>query len=150
MYCNMEPKFTDIHRQSLTIVPDCIMTPLRGGRFSEGNWATENPTLLGESYTEGVGSWVRARIDYRYIYPATNEYYNVDTTHYVIEWYQQYNCFGGSCGYYWYDPRGFGFLPGTGGPTYPVTGTVGYWTSIRRRVGSTFPTIRYQGRFDVP
>ncbi len=130
-----------VHGYSATELNGCAgayYDPATWGRFSEGNWATETPILLGEAYTEGYGAFIDARIDYRYIYPANNEYYNVDTTHYVIEYFQQ--------GGYWYDPFGFGFLPGAGGPTFPGTGSVGLWVQRRRRLGSTYHTIRYQGQ----
>ena len=103
--------------------------PATWGRFSEGNWATETPILLASAYTEGYADWVPADIYFSYIYPASNEYYNVDTVHYVKEYYQRYVCYG-SCGYRWYDYWGYGFLSGnSSGPTYYGPGTIGYWST---------------------
>ena len=117
--------------------------PATYGRFSEGLWASENVRLLGEGYTEGYADWVPAEIYYSYGYPYHNQYYNTDTSHYVLEYDQQYYCFY-SCGYYWYDPWGWGFTEGGyGGPSYYGYGGAGYWQVRRRRVGITTHTIRY-------
>jgi hypothetical protein len=125
--------------------------PAVWGRFSEGNWATENPTMLAEGYTEGYADWIPAEIYFSYQYPVNNEYYNVDSTHYVLEYYQVYYCYWG-CGYNWYDPWGWGFAEGGyyGGPTYYGYGGAGYWQTRRRTVGRTFHTIVYQGSSQCP
>ncbi|HEX8633127.1 MAG TPA: DUF4214 domain-containing protein [Pyrinomonadaceae bacterium] len=118
--------------------------PATWGRYSEGLWASENVRLLGEGYTEGYADWVPAEIAFNYGYPSHNQYYNTDTRHYVLEYYQQYYCFY-SCGYYWYDPWGWGFAEGSyGGPSYFGYGGAGYWQVRRRRLGDTTHTIRYQ------
>lgn len=114
------------------------------GRFSEGNFATENVRLLAEGYTEGFADWIPAEIYFGYSAPRPYEYYNTDSIHYVLEYYQYYTCFA-SCGYYWYDPWGFGFLDGNGsGPNFYGYGNVGYWGVRRRTIGRTRDTIIFQ------
>jgi hypothetical protein len=118
--------------------------PATWGRYSEGNWATENVRMLGEGYTEGYADWYPAEIYFSYSFPTHNQYYNTDTRHYVLEYYQQYYCFY-SCGYYWYDPWGWGFSEGAGaGPNYYGYGGAGYWSVRRRRLGDTWHTIQYR------
>jgi len=119
--------------------------PATYGRYSEGNWNTENVRMLAEGYTEGYADWLPAEIYYSYSSPRNNEYYNTDTRHYVLEYYQQYACFY-SCGYYWYDPWGWGFAEGggIGGPSFYGYGGAGYWQVRRRRLGDTWHTIQYQ------
>ena len=118
--------------------------PATYGRYSEGNWATENVRLLGDAYTEGYADWVPAEIYASFAYPIDNEYYNTDTIHYVLEYYQQYYCFY-YCGYYWYDPWGYGFAEGSyGGPSWYGYGGAGYWEVRRRRLGNTWATIQYR------
>lgn len=118
--------------------------PATWGRYSEGSWASENVRMLGEGYTEGYADWVPAEIAFNYGYPYHNQYYNTDTRHYVLEYYQQYYCFY-SCGYYWYDPWGWGFAEGGGygGPNYYGYGGAAYWEVRRRRLGDTWHTIQY-------
>lgn len=118
--------------------------PATYGRYSEGYWPSENVRLLGSAYTEGYADWVPAEIYASYGYPVNNQYYNTDTIHYVLEYYQQYACFY-SCGYYWYDPWGYGFAEGSyGGPNWFGYGGAGYWSVRRRRLGSTAATIQYR------
>lgn len=119
--------------------------PATWGRYSEGNWATESVRMLGEGYTEGYADWIPAVIEASYAYPYHNRYYNTDTRHYVLEYYQQYYCFY-SCGYYWYDPWGWGFAEGGGygGPSFYGYGGAGYWQVRRRRLGDTWHTIQYR------
>lgn len=118
--------------------------PATYGRYSEGNFATENTRLLADGYTEGYADWIPAEIYYSYGSPINNQYYNTDTTHYVLEYYQQYACFYG-CGYYWYDPWGWGFAEGGyGGPSFYGYGGAGYWSVRRRRLGNTWHTIQYR------
>jgi ribosomal protein L24E len=118
--------------------------PATWGRYSEGNWATESVRMLGEGYTEGYADWIPAVIEASYAYPYHNQYYNTDTRHYVLEYYQQYYCFA-YCGYYWYDPWGWGFAEGGGygGPSFYGYGGAGYWQVRRRRLGDTWHTIQY-------
>jgi hypothetical protein len=116
--------------------------PATYGRFTEGNFATENVRLLGDGYTEGYADWIPAEIYTNYSFPINHEYYNTDTIHYVLEYYQYYTCFA-SCGYYWYDPWGYGFSEGIGGPGFYGYGGAGYWSVRRRRLGSTYATIQY-------
>lgn len=118
--------------------------PATYGRYSEGYWPTENVRLLGEAYTEGYADWVPAEIYASYSAPVNNQYYNTDTIHYVLEYYQYYTCFY-SCGYYWYDPWGYGFAEGGyGGPNWYGYGGAGYWSVRRRRLGNTAATIQYK------
>lgn len=117
--------------------------PATWGRYSEGNWASENVRMLGEGYTEGYSDWVPAEIYASYGAPINNQYYNTDTRHYVLEYYQQYYCFY-YCGYYWYDPWGYGFSEGYGGPSWYGYGGAGYWEVRRRRLGDTWATIQYR------
>jgi len=112
------------------------------GRFSEGNFATENVRLLAEGYTEGYADWIPAEVLFSYGSPIGFQYYNTDSIHYVLEYYQYYACFS-YCGYYWYDPWGFGFTSGEG-PNFSGSGGVSYWAVQRRRLGSTYHTIIYQ------
>lgn len=112
------------------------------GRFSEGNFATENVRLLADAYTEGYADWIPAEILFGYGAPRNFEYYNTDSIHYVLEYYQYYACFT-YCGNYWYDPWGWGFAEG-GGPNYYGYGGAGYWSVRRRRLGSTYHTIVFQ------
>jgi hypothetical protein len=112
------------------------------GRFSEGNFATENVRLLADAYTEGYADWIPAEILFGYGAPRNFEYYNTDSIHYVLEYYQYYACFS-YCGNYWYDPWGWGFAEG-GGPNYYGYGGAGYWSVRRRRLGSTYHTIIFQ------
>ena len=116
--------------------------PATYGRFSEGNFATENVRLLADGYTEGYSYIIPAEIFAAYGFPINFEYYNTDTIHYVIEYYQVYTCFYG-CGYYWWDPWGYGFSEGIGGPNWYGYGGAGYWSSRRRRLGNTWATIQY-------
>lgn len=116
--------------------------PATYGLYTEGNWATENVRVLGEAYTEGFSDWIPAEIYASYGFPINNEYYNTDTTHYVLEYYQVWACFYG-CGYYWYDPWGYGFSEGVSGPNFYGYGGIGYWSVRRRRLGNTWATIRY-------
>src|ERR1051326_4254951 len=67
--------------------------PATYGRYSEGNWATENVRLLGDAYTEGYADWEPAEIYASYSYPMDREYYNTDTSHYVLSYYEYYMCF---------------------------------------------------------
>jgi hypothetical protein len=119
--------------------------PATWGRYSEGSWASENVRMLAQGYTEGYADWVPAEILFNYGYPYHNQYYNTDTRHYVLEYYQQYYCFY-SCGYYWYDPWGWGFAEGGsyGGPNYYGYGGAGYWQVRRRKLGDTWHTIQYR------
>jgi len=48
--------------------------PAVWGRFTEGNWATENPFLLGQGYTEGYADVTPAEVYFSYAYPLNNEY----------------------------------------------------------------------------
>lgn len=116
--------------------------PATYGLYTEGNWATENVRVLGQAYTEGYSDWVPAEIYASYSFPINQQYYNTDTTHYVLEYYQIWACFY-SCGYYWYDPWGYGFSEGAAGPNFYGYGGVGYWSVRRRRLGNTWATIRY-------
>src|SRR5918993_4361886 len=45
------------------------------GRFSEGNFATENVRLLADAYTEGYADWIPAEILFWYTAPRDFEYY---------------------------------------------------------------------------
>jgi hypothetical protein len=113
-------------------------------RFVEGNYRTENTRVLGEGYSEGYADWIPAEIYFGYGYPRDYEYYNTDSTHYVLEYYQSYACFT-NCGYYWYDPWGYGFAEGGyGGPNFYGYGGVGYWSVRRRKLGYTLATIIFQ------
>src|SRR5215213_12670 len=112
------------------------------GRFSEGNFATENVRLLAEGYSEGYADWIPAEVLFGYGSPIGFQYYNTDSIHYVLEYYQYYACFS-YCGYYWYDPWGFGFTSGAG-PNFSGSGGLSYWAVRRRRLGSTYHTIIYQ------
>lgn len=132
--------------------------PAAWGRFTEGNYATENVRPIGEGYTEGYADWNPAEIFFSYQYPINNEYYNVDTTHYLIEYYQVYACFY-NCGYYWYDPWGLGFNEFAGTDNgwdpwdsfYSYPGSyVYYWVSNPVVTGHTFDTIIYQGTTQCP
>lgn len=116
--------------------------PATYGRFTEGNFATENVRLLADGYTEGYSYVIPAEIFAGYGAPINFQYYNTDTIHYVLEYYQVYTCFF-SCGYYWWDPWGYGFSEGVGGPNWFGYGGTGYWNVRRRRLGSTFATIQY-------
>ncbi|HSL55332.1 MAG TPA: DUF4214 domain-containing protein [Pyrinomonadaceae bacterium] len=111
------------------------------GRFSEGNFATENVRLLAEGYSEGYADWIPAEVLFGYGSPIGFQYYNTDSIHYVLEYYQYYACFS-YCGYYWYDPWGFGFA--SPGPTFSGGGGINYWAVRRRRLGTTYHTIIYQ------
>ncbi|MGI8669592.1 MAG: hypothetical protein ACR2J3_07030 [Aridibacter sp.] len=132
--------------------------PAAWGRFTEGNYATETVRLIGEGYTEGYADWNPAQIFFSYQYPINNEYYNVDTTHYLIEYYQVYSCFY-NCGYYWYDPWGLGYTGFAGVDnswdwwdsfySYPGSYTY-YWVSNPVVTGHTFDTIIYQGTSQCP
>jgi hypothetical protein len=114
------------------------------GRFSEGNFATENVRLLADAYTEGYADWIPAEIGFAYGAPRSFEYYNTDSIHYVLEYYQYYACFS-NCGYFWYDPWGYGFAEGGyPGPNYYGYGGTGYWSVRRRRLGNTYHTIIFQ------
>lgn len=138
---------TSVYGYSSTQLDYCAglyYDPATWGRFSEGSWASENVRMLADVYTEGYADWVPAEIYFSYGYPRNNEYYNTDTRHYVLEYYQQYACFYG-CGYYWYDPWGWGFAEGGyGGPSYYGYGGAGYWSMRRRRLGDTWHTIQYR------
>lgn len=112
------------------------------GRFTEGNFATENVRLLAEGYTEGYADWIPAEVLFSYGSPIGFQYYNTDSIHYVLEYYQYYACFS-YCGYYWYDPWGFGFT-NEAGPNFSGSGGISYWAVRRRRLGSTYHTIIYQ------
>jgi hypothetical protein len=67
--------------------------PATYGRYTEGNFATENVRLLADGYTEGYSYVYPAVIFVGYDFPINFEYYNTDTIHYVIEYYQVYTCF---------------------------------------------------------
>lgn len=117
--------------------------PATYGRYSEGNWATENVRLLGDAYTEGYADWEPAEIYASYGYPIDREYYNTDTSHYVLAYYQYYMCFS-YCDYYWYDPWGYGFSEGGyGGPDFYGYGGAGYWSVQRELLGFTSATTQY-------
>jgi hypothetical protein len=114
------------------------------GRFTEGNFSTENVRLLADGYTEGYADWIPAEIYFAYGYPRDYEYYNTDSIHYVLEYYQYYACFS-NCGYYWYDPWGYGFMEGGDyGPNFYGYGGIGYWSVRLVRLGNTYDTIIYQ------
>ena len=123
--------------------------PATYGRFSEGNFATENVRLLADGYTEGYSYVIPAEIFAGYGAPINLEFYNTDTIHYVLEYYQVYACFF-SCGYHWYDPWGYGFSEGMGGPNWYGYGGIGYWNVRRRRLGNTWATIRYVAPAPTP
>lgn len=111
------------------------------GRFSEGNFATENVRLLADGYSEGYADWIPAEVLFGYGAPIGFQHYNTDSIHYVLEYYQYYACFS-YCGYYWYDPWGFGFA--SPGPNFSGSGGLSYWSVRRRRLGNTYHTIIYQ------
>lgn len=130
--------------------------PATWGRFSEGNWATEAPRMLSTQYTEGSSDYIPADIYYSYGYPVNGQYYNVDTQHYIIAYYQVYVEYWGGGGYYWYDPWMLGFIgdPGWGwgfeGPGLYGYGYSYYWVAVPQTVANTFHTILYEGQSQCP
>lgn len=127
--------------------------PATWGRFSEGNWAMENPRIIDNVYTQGYGSSVAALINYNYNYPINGHYYNVDTQHYFISYYQVYVPYWGG-GWYWYDPYQIGFSEGYGsydGPDYYYgLYYASYWIANPQAAGNTYATIIYDGQNQCP
>lgn len=127
--------------------------PATWGRFSEGNWAVENPRMISDAYTQGYGSSVAAQINYNYAYPFNGQYYNVDTQHYIISYYQVYVPYWGG-GWYWYDPWQLGFAGDWGtydGPDYYYgIYYASYWVANPQAAGNTFHTIIYSGQDQCP
>lgn len=117
--------------------------PATYGRYSESS-PTAGTRLLGDGYTEGYSDWLPAEIEASFGYPYHDRVYHTDTNHYVLEYYQYYGCFS-SCGYYWYDPWGYGYAEGSyGGPNYYGYGGAGYWSMRRRWVGFTWHSTQYR------
>lgn len=85
----------------------------------------QNGNYLSGSWTDGGSSWIAAAHTSAGISPGQTYY--VIGEHYVIAAFQSYGCFASGCGYYWDDPYGYSFLPGSEyGGSYGFSGAGTY------------------------